>query len=80
MPLSDNYKATDLALVMQEYERLFSATEKVFQMADTAQFELQGNAILEINGALENLSILNRKKKDADAVKPINEDIRRHMF
>lgn len=39
MPLSDNYKETDLALLMKQYEQALSAFNKAFKMIETAQFE-----------------------------------------
>lgn len=77
--LTDNYQSTDLALVMQEHERILKAFETSFQMAQNANFELKGSTILELNEALENLEKLNRKKVGADAVAAA-EQTRQLMF
>ncbi|GIO18104.1 hypothetical protein J18TS1_12040 [Oceanobacillus oncorhynchi subsp. incaldanensis] len=72
--LSDHYKETDLALLMQQYEQALDAFNKTFQMLETAQFERKGEVILELHAALENAEILNRKKRDTDSIQSINEE------
>lgn len=72
--LSDHYKASDLPLVMKEIERIFAASQKALQMAESAQFERREDVSAEFQGAFENLFILNRKKRDADTVRAVNEE------